>query len=98
MKPITVTCSNKIRSDVIYSTEDLRIKAVNFSFVKHYQYTKEEALSLRISDLHPKAENDHLINLISKLKGTAHNNTFHHVKKDGTVFSVETYSHEYFRE
>ena len=77
---------------LIYDLASLKLLLVNESFVKHYGYTLDEACSLLLTDLYPEGERKDITNLIANAKGIIYAGEWHHIKKDGTLISIEAFS------
>ncbi len=78
---------------LIYELSSLTMLAVNDAFIKHYGYTKEEILSMKLTDLYPENEKEAITSLIKKLIGLVYVGEWHHIKKDGTQITIEVNSH-----
>lgn len=81
-------------SMLIYERGSLQLLAVNEAFLKQYGYGKEEALALKLPDLYPGSERDHIIRLASSLSGHTYVGEWHHCRKDGSVMTIEATSHD----
>jgi PAS domain S-box-containing protein len=81
-------------SMLIYEQNTLQLLAVNEAFQKNYGYTGEEALSMVLSDLYPVEERAAIVELAKKINGHAYAGEWHHIKKDGSVFSIIATSHD----
>lgn len=80
----------------LYNIDSLRILDVNEAAIEHYGYTKEEFLTMKISDLRKAAEIEKFASYISERKpGLQHTGTWKHLKKDGTEIDVEISSHDF---
>lgn len=80
---------------LVYELSSLNMLAVNDAFISHYGYNKQEALALKLTDLYPDSEKKAIANLTLELKGHAYVGEWHHLKKDGTLISIEAHSHEF---
>lgn len=78
---------------IIYDIESLKLLKVNEAFLKHYDYSQEEALSMILTDLYPEEEKKAASELPKKLMGLSYAGEWHHLKKDGTRIAIEAYSH-----
>lgn len=78
-----------------YDLETLRFLTVNDAAVQHYGYSKEEFLSMKVTDLKPQKEVKELMDylLIRKDYGLQQR-TGRHVKKNGEIIYVETSTHK----
>ncbi|NUN10400.1 MAG: DUF4154 domain-containing protein [Ignavibacteriaceae bacterium] len=79
-------------SMLVYELGSLSLLAVNEAFTIEYGYSKEEALKLKLPDLYPGEEKEAIINLSRELMGYNYVGEWHHLKKDGTLISVEAHS------
>src|SRR2546430_12157350 len=74
--------------------ETHRVLAVSGGEIKHYGYSREEFLALRIEDLRPAEDIPALHRHLETMPGDYHNaGTWRHRKKDGTLIEVETSGH-----
>ena len=83
---------------LIYELGSLRILSVNEAFSKHYGYNRDEALKMNITDLYTEGEREWVTELKKKTAGLAYSGEWHHIKKDGTLITVEINSHEFLHE
>ena len=74
----------------VYDTATSRFLAVNQAAVAAYGYSAAEFLSMTIFDIRPAAEHDHLRHWLSN--PSRKQAQWHDVRKDGSIFSVETVS------
>lgn len=79
---------------LIYARGSLRMLAVNESFISHYGYAREEALTLRLVDLYPEGERRGLFDLVARLGGLADAGEWRHLKRDGEIITVDVRSHD----
>jgi two-component system cell cycle sensor histidine kinase/response regulator CckA len=78
----------------VYDLETLRFLTVNEAAIHHYGYTREEFLSLTISDIRPEEDIPALLENVSKLNGTLDiAGVWRHRRKDGSLIDVEVVSH-----
>lgn len=78
----------------VYDLETLRFLTVNEAAIHHYGYTREEFLSLTISDIRPKEDVSALLENVSKVNGTLDTaGGWRHLKKDASLIDVEVVSH-----
>ena len=80
---------------LIYAKKDLRMLNINDAFTKHYGYTKEDIKTLSLTDLYPDEEKQIIRDLVMTLHGYAYVSEKHHIRKDGSVFPVVAYSHDF---
>ncbi len=74
----------------IREKDGLRILKVNQSAIDHFGYSEEEFLHMQVTDLHPIEEVESLKRMIRERFGDYSSaEIFHHVKKDGTIITVE---------
>jgi PAS domain S-box-containing protein len=83
---------------LIYDLQTRDLLAVNDAFIISYGYTASEAKSLSLLDLYPESEKQSINELISHLHGIAYAGEWHHLKKDGSLITVEAYSHAFIYE
>jgi PAS domain S-box-containing protein len=79
---------------LVYEKGSLRLLAVNEAFSSHYGYNRAEALALRIPDLYPETEKQRIVDLATRLTGLAYVGEWHHLKKDGSLITIEARSHD----
>ena len=78
----------------IYNTDTLDFVDVNEMAVKHYGYSIDEFLSMKISDIRPAEDIPKLIENIRNAEGTSQfSGIWRHQKKDGSIIFVEIKSH-----
>jgi PAS domain S-box-containing protein len=78
---------------LIYELGSLQIIAVNEAFIRHYGYSQQEILSMKLTDLYPIKEQEPVSDLTGRLIGLAYVGEWHHIKKDGTIITIEVNSH-----
>ena len=79
----------------IYDLDTLAFLEVNDAAIHHYNYTREEFLSMTLKDIRPKEDIDELlkdVELTRKLYNPA--GEWRHLKKNGEIIHVEIISHE----
>src|SRR5216117_1857295 len=75
----------------VFDLETHRVLAVNGAAIKHYGYSREEFLGLRIEDLRPAEDIPALHRHLATMPSDYHAaGTWRHRKKDGTLIEVET--------
>ena len=73
---------------------NLKFLAVNEAAIGHYGYSREEFLSMTITDIRPEVEVPKLMDSVSKrVAGLSGAELWRHRKRDGTVILVEITSH-----
>ncbi len=78
----------------VVDRETLRYLAVNDAAVEHYGYTREEFLSMHVGQIRPAEDVAALQRAIPKEKaGLEKMGVWRHIKKDGTVLSVDIATH-----
>ncbi len=80
---------------LVYELGSLNLLAVNDAFISHYGYSREEAISLKLPDLYPPHEKKPIAELTTKLQGHAYAGEWHHLKKDGSMITIEALSHQF---
>lgn len=78
----------------IYQRRSLEMLAVNDAFVTHYGYSREEALTLLLTDLYPEEERAPISKLAASLEGHAYVGEWHHRKADGSIITIVVRSHD----
>ncbi len=74
----------------VYDAETLAFLAVNAAAIRHYGYSREEFLAMRITDIRPPEEVGALLeNIRGGDVGSPLPNTWRHRTKDGTAIDVE---------
>ena len=77
----------------VYDTETLRFLAVNQAAIERYGYSREEFLSLKLSDIRPNEDVAMLSQSVSESTAPAHpGSEWRHRRKDGSELLVEVYS------
>ncbi len=79
---------------IIYEKESMKLLSVNDAFSKHYGYSRKETAGMFLSDLYSDRDKKPLATRVRKLMGFTHVGERHHVKKDGTLITVISSSHE----
>lgn len=76
----------------IFDIETLQILEVNQTAIRHYGYSREEFLSMRVTDLRPPEDRRRFVEAMrqkySKETSFIHKN-YRHLKKDGSIVHVE---------
>lgn len=79
----------------IFNQKTLQFLEVNNAAIRHYGYSREEFLSMTLTDIRPPEDVPALLKDISKIKNsstTAHG-IWRHLKKNGEVIIVESTAH-----
>ena len=78
----------------VYDLETLRFLEVNDTAVRHYGYSRDEFLSMRITDIRPAEDLAMLAADLAQPRGPfQHSAHWRHRRKDGTIRQVEIHSH-----
>ncbi len=78
----------------VYDTTTLGILAVNDAAIGTYGYSRQEFLTMSISDVRPEQDREPLAERVRHLpRGYNKTGKWRHRKRDGTVFPVEITSH-----
>ena len=78
----------------VYDLETLAFLAVNDAAVRHYGYSRDEFLSMLITEIRPPEEVTRLFEMVSRLGlGIQRSGSWKHRRKDGTIIDVEISSH-----
>jgi len=78
----------------VYDVDTLAFLSVNDAAIEHYGYTRDEFLSMRITDIRPEPEVHRLREELGLAVGNRHSAGWHHRRKDGSLIDVEIFSHE----
>jgi len=74
----------------VYDAKTLQFLAVNDAAVRHYGWSREEFLAMRITDIRPRAEVEALVvNLRGGSIGSPERQSWHHRRRDDSVIDVE---------
>jgi two-component system cell cycle sensor histidine kinase/response regulator CckA len=75
----------------VYDADTLTFLAVNDAAVRHYGYTREAFLAMRITDIRPREDVPALLADVRARggPGSPSAKVWHHLRKDGSVISVE---------
>ncbi len=79
---------------LIYELGSLRLLAINDAFTNHYGYTAEDVTTMDLTDLYPADEKEPIARLTARLTGHAYAGEWHHIRKDGSVITIEAHSHD----
>jgi diguanylate cyclase (GGDEF)-like protein/PAS domain S-box-containing protein len=79
----------------VYDFETLRFIAVNDAAVHHYGYSREEFLSLKITDIRPQEDVPSVLALLPQLPERVGPAIFRHKKRDRSVIDVDISSFEF---
>jgi PAS domain S-box-containing protein len=78
----------------VYDLKTLAFIDVNQAAVRHYGYNRDEFLAMKISDIRPPEDVPLLLAEVSGVtEGLDKAGVWHHLKKDGSLISVEIISH-----
>ena len=72
-----------------YDSESLRFLAVNDAAVRHYGWSRDEFLGMRITDIRPPEDVDALLSHIRERTGSPQPGIWRHQRKDGSAIDVE---------
>jgi PAS domain S-box-containing protein len=78
----------------IYDLHTLRFVDVNEVAVQHYGYSREQFLSMRITDIRPAEDVLPLQRNIQKIEGHKYTGIWRHIKRDGTPVWAQITSHD----
>jgi diguanylate cyclase (GGDEF)-like protein/PAS domain S-box-containing protein len=77
----------------VYDRNSLRFLSVNVAAVEHYGYSLEKFLSMTVLDIRPPAVREFVAEVLRKSGGNLFGEeTWQHLKSDGTLFEVVAYS------
>jgi len=78
----------------VYDLATLEFLAVNPAAIQHYGYSRDEFLSMRISDIRPREDVPALLANVARVReGLDRAGVWRHRRKDGTIIDVEITSH-----
>ena len=78
----------------IYDLETLAFLEVNKAAIQHYNYTREEFLSMTLKDIRPQEDIPALLKDVELTRRTLNPaGEWRHVKKNGEIINVEIMSH-----
>ena len=78
----------------VYDAETLKFLAVNDSAIKDYGYSREEFLSMRLTDIRPEEDREAVRTVVATKTDTyLHAGIWRHLRRDGSVMDVEISSH-----
>ena len=75
-------------SMLIYERNTFRLLAVNEAFLLYYGYSKEEVLSMMLSDLYPPEEKESILDIARSLRGRVYIGEWHHIRKNGSIITI----------
>ena len=79
----------------VYDFETLHFVAVNDAAIRHYGYSRDAFLRMRITDIRPPEDVPLMQAALGELRERTMPRLFRHKKKDGTIFYVEITSFEF---
>ncbi|MBI3111603.1 MAG: PAS domain S-box protein [Ignavibacteriales bacterium] len=80
----------------VFEIHTLRFLAVNDAAVKHYGYSRDEFLSMAITQIRPAEDVARVVEDVAKTReGSITHGFWKHLKKDGTVIDVEISAHDF---
>ncbi len=79
----------------VYDFETLQFTAVNDAALRHYGYTRDEFLQMKITDIRPQEDIPRVMEALRDLGERRGPHPFRHRKKDGTIFDAEITSFEF---
>ncbi|HKR62676.1 MAG TPA: PAS domain S-box protein [Thermoanaerobaculia bacterium] len=79
----------------VYDFDTLAFIAVNDAAVRHYGYSRDEFLKMKISDIRPPAEIPAMLDALRQIEERRGPRQFHHRRKDGTIIDVDVTSFEF---
>lgn len=78
-----------------FDVETLAFLDVNQAAIRHYGFSREEFLAMKITDIRPPEDIPALIEDVARQSGQVSSvGEWRHTKKDGTIIDVEITSHE----
>ncbi len=79
----------------VFNLETLAFLAVNQAAITHYGYSKDEFLSMVLSDICPEQDVSSVLPQDQLTPGQTHKGIYKHVKKDDKLIDVETLAHTF---
>jgi PAS domain S-box-containing protein len=80
----------------VFEIETLRFLAVNDAAITHYGYSREEFLSMNITEIRPAGDVSRVVEDVARVQeGDISHGFWKHTKKDGTVIDVEVSAHDF---
>ncbi|MGZ8852760.1 MAG: PAS domain S-box protein, partial [Thermoanaerobaculia bacterium] len=79
----------------VYDFESLQFIAVNDEALRHYGYSRDEFLSMKITDIRPEEDVPAVLALLPQLPARVSPAIFRHKKKDGSIIDVDISSFEF---
>jgi diguanylate cyclase (GGDEF)-like protein/PAS domain S-box-containing protein len=79
----------------VYDIETLCFTAVNDAAVRHYGFSREEFLAMKITEIRPAEDVPDVLELVAHLQGRRGPSVHRHRKHDGTIFDAEITSFEF---
>jgi diguanylate cyclase (GGDEF)-like protein/PAS domain S-box-containing protein len=77
-----------------YNCKTLKFTSVNDKAIRSYGYSREEFLSMRVTDIRPKEDLPHVMPLLHDPKSGVVVGPFRHMRKDGSLFWAEVTGHD----
>jgi diguanylate cyclase (GGDEF)-like protein/PAS domain S-box-containing protein len=77
-----------------YDCQTLRFISVNDKAIRSYGYSREEFLSMRVTDIRPKEDLPRVIRLLRDPRSGVSVGPFRHKRKDGSIFWAEVTGHD----
>jgi diguanylate cyclase (GGDEF)-like protein/PAS domain S-box-containing protein len=79
----------------VYDLETLRFLNVNDAAIRHYGYTRDEFLAMRITEIRPLEDVPMMYSALAGIPERSRARHFRHTKKDGSIIDVEISSFEF---
>lgn len=82
---------------LIFDVETLKFTDVNETAVQQYGYSREEFLSMYVTEIRPHSERERLVESLKQDhlgSQTPLHKSYNHVKKDGSIIQVEVSTHD----
>ncbi|HEX2918398.1 MAG TPA: PAS domain S-box protein, partial [Edaphobacter sp.] len=77
-----------------YNCKTLKFTSVNDKAIRCYGYSREEFLSMRVTDIRPQEDLPHVLGLLHDPKSGVAVGPFRHKRKDGSLFWAEVTGHD----
>jgi diguanylate cyclase (GGDEF)-like protein/PAS domain S-box-containing protein len=79
----------------VYDFETLRFVSVNEAAMRHYGYSHDEFVSMKITDIRPREDVPVVLDALTTLGERGRPRHFRHQRKDGEILDVEVSSFEF---
>ncbi|HYL51017.1 MAG TPA: sensor domain-containing diguanylate cyclase, partial [Acidimicrobiia bacterium] len=77
----------------VFDVDEHRFLEVNEAAIAHYGYSRDEFLTMRITDIRPPDDVPAFVNEIAAAPALHHSASWRHLRKDGTTVEVDVTAH-----